>query len=226
MAANASQVAESDFKELKSRLQLIFDADPEQHHNDASLRRFLRAFLTVDEAFQAILKCNKWRREYGLKNISPDDPDIKKNREAKKAMVLRHRDFQGRPVIYIPARNHNVNERDIEETTRFIVHILEEACKKCFEDVIDNLCIIFDLKDFGLNCMDYQLIKNLIWLLSKRYPERLGVCIIMNSPSIFQSCWSVISGWLNDVTASKVVFVNSEEELMKYIHPDILPDEV
>ncbi|XP_064481632.1 uncharacterized protein LOC135394698 [Ornithodoros turicata] len=217
-------VSQEDFDELKKRLQMIFDADPEQFHNDYSITRFLRAFRTIDNAFQAILKCNKWRSEYGVKKISPDQPDIKKNLESKKAMVLGNRDFCGRPVVYIPACKHNVQDRDIDELTRFIVYILEEACKKCFEEVIDNLCIIFDLKDFGLNSMDYPLIKNLIWLLSKHYPERLGVCLVINSPSIFSGCWVVIRGWLDDVTARKVVFINSQEELVKYIHPDILPN--
>ena len=61
--------------------------------------------------------------------------------------------------------------------------------------MIDNLCIVFDLKEFGLSCMDYQMIKNLIWLLSRHYPERLGVCLILNSPGLFSGCWGVIKGW-------------------------------
>lgn len=32
--------------------------------------------------------------------------------------------MHGRPVIYIPARNHNVNDRDIDELTKFIVYCL------------------------------------------------------------------------------------------------------
>lgn len=215
---------ESDFKSLKERLQPIFEADPGQFHNEYALKRFLRAFQTVDSAFEAILKCSKWRREYGVASITVEDPSIKKNLDSKKAMVLRHRDFQGRPVIYIPAKNHNTSERDLDELTRFIVYILEEACKKCFEEVIDNLCIIFDLKDFGLSCMDYQLVKNLIWLLSKHYPERLGVCLILNAPAVFSGCWIIIKQWLNEVTASKVIFISSEGELMKHVHPDILPE--
>lgn len=71
----------------------------------------------------------------------------------------------------------------------------EDACKKCFEEVVDNLCIVFDLKDFGMSCMDYQMIKNLIWLLSRHYPERLGVCLIINAPALFSGCWAVIKGW-------------------------------
>lgn len=71
----------------------------------------------------------------------------------------------------------------------------EEACKKCFEEVVDNLCIVFDLKEFGLSCMDYQMIKNLIWLLSRHYPERLGVCLVLNAPTLFSGCWGIIKGW-------------------------------
>ncbi|KFM75193.1 CRAL-TRIO domain-containing protein, partial [Stegodyphus mimosarum] len=133
-------------------------------------------------------------------------------------MVLRHKDRLGRPVIYIPAKYHSASERNIDEVTKFIVFTLEKACKLCFEEVIDSLCIIFDLKDFGLSCMDYQLVKNLIWLLSRHYPERLGVCIIMNAPVYFSGCWTIIKQWLDDNTANKVIFVNNDEELMTYLH--------
>lgn len=49
---------------------------------------------------------------------------MKKHMEANKARVLRHRDMHGRPVVYIPAKNHNVNDRDIDELTKFIVYCL------------------------------------------------------------------------------------------------------
>uniref|UniRef100_A0A1B6C4H8 CRAL-TRIO domain-containing protein n=1 Tax=Clastoptera arizonana TaxID=38151 RepID=A0A1B6C4H8_9HEMI len=226
MADQTNCVNEEDVKELKQRMKLISDADPLQYHNEFSLRRYLKAFKTVDAAFEQILKTNKWRVEYDIQNLTLNNPVVKKHMDGNKARVLKHRDMVGRPVIYIPAKYHNANTRDIDELTKFIVYCLEDACKKCFEEVIDNLCIVFDLKDFGLSCMDYQVIKNLIWLLSKHYPERLGVCLVINSSTLFSSCWTVIKGWLNENTASKVTFVNSEVELCKYLIPDILPDDI
>jgi hypothetical protein len=104
--------------------------------------------------------------------------------------------------------------------------IQEEASKKSFEDVIDNFCIVFDLKNFSLTCMDYPLIKNIIWLLSRHYPERLGVCLIYNAPTVFSGCWAIIRGWLDENTSSKVTFVNSEEDLCQYLIPDILPTDM
>lgn len=219
----AAPINPDDLQDLKNRMKLIADADPKQYHNEYSLIRYLRAFKTADSAFQAILKTNKWREEYGVEGLAQSE-ELKKY--ANKARVLRHRDCTGRPVIYIPAKNHNSSDRDIDELTKFIVHCLEEAGKKCFEEVTDSLCIIFDLADFSTSCMDYQLIKNLIWLLSKHYPERLGVCLVINSPGIFSTIWPVIRNWLDENTAKKVIFVDNETELCKYLIPDILPTDM
>ncbi|XP_021924458.1 uncharacterized protein LOC110832090 isoform X2 [Zootermopsis nevadensis] len=116
--------SETDLKDLKERMKLIADADPNQYHNELSLKRFLRAFKTTDAAFQAILKTNKWRNEYNVASLTEDNPVVKKHMETNKARVLRHRDIVGRPVIYIPAKNHNVNDRDIDDLTKFIVYCL------------------------------------------------------------------------------------------------------
>ncbi|XP_047522596.1 CRAL-TRIO domain-containing protein C3H8.02 isoform X2 [Pieris napi] len=193
MAEEQKPVNAEDFKQLKERMKLIADADPAQYHNDYSLKRYLRAFKTVDSAFQAILKTNKWRTEYGVTELHENKEIIEKY--SNKARVLRHRDMVGRPIIYIPAKNHSSSDRDIDDLTKFIVHCLEDASKKCFEEVVDNLCIVFDLNNFTLSCMDYQVLKNLIWLLSRHYPERLGVCLIINAPTFFSGCWAVIKGW-------------------------------
>ncbi|XP_014091739.1 uncharacterized protein [Bactrocera oleae] len=213
----------NDLQDLKDRMKLIVEADPKQYHNDFSLKRYLRAFKNVDSAFQAILKTNKWREQYGVNTLGDSDT-IKIH--GNKARVLRHRDCIGRPVIYIPAKNHNSNDRDIDELTKFIVYCLEEACKKCFEEVVDSLCIVFDLAGFSTACMDYQLVKNLIWLLSKHYPERLGVCLIINAPGIFSTIWPVIRQWLDENTAKKVIFVDNEIDLCKHLIPDILPTDM
>ncbi|XP_038213647.1 CRAL-TRIO domain-containing protein C3H8.02 [Zerene cesonia] len=213
-----------DLQQLKERMKLIADADPAQYHNDYSLKRYLRAFKTVDKSFQAILKTNKWRAEYGVDQLHENKELIEKYKD--KAMVLRHRDIVGRPIVYIPAKNHSSSDRNIDDLTKFIVYCLEDASKKCFEEVVDNLCIVFDLNNFTLSCMDYQVLKNLIWLLSRHYPERLGVCLIINAPTFFSGCWAIIKGWLDENTAGKVTFVNSEMDLCQYLIPDILPTDI
>lgn len=45
-------VNEADLQDLKNRMKLISEADPSQYHNEFSLKRYLRAFKTVDDAFK------------------------------------------------------------------------------------------------------------------------------------------------------------------------------
>lgn len=78
-------------------------------------------FFLIPNLPQAILKTNKWRETYGVKDLE-QLPAIQNN--LLKARVLNHRDITGRPVIYIPAKNHNTSERDIDELTKFIVFCL------------------------------------------------------------------------------------------------------
>lgn len=56
MADELKPVNEEDLKQLKERMKLIADADPAQYHNDYSLKRYLRAFKTVDGAFQVVFR--------------------------------------------------------------------------------------------------------------------------------------------------------------------------
>jgi len=50
--------SEADLKDLKERMKLIADADPNQYHNELSLKRYLRAFKTANAAFQVLLYTN------------------------------------------------------------------------------------------------------------------------------------------------------------------------
>lgn len=48
----ASNVNVDDLRDLKDRMKFIVEADPRQYHNEYSLKRYLRAFKTTDNAFQ------------------------------------------------------------------------------------------------------------------------------------------------------------------------------
>ncbi|CAH1991503.1 unnamed protein product [Acanthoscelides obtectus] len=217
---------ELHFKDLKSRMKLIASADPDQYLSDLSLRRYLNAFGDADKAFHAILKTNKWRREYGVKDLTKDHPVMRRYIGENKAIILDYRDGLGRPVIYIPAKNYNSSSRNLDEMTKFIVYCLEEASNMCVEDFTDDICLVFDLSGFNISSIDYQLVKNIIWLISKHYPERLGVCLILNASSMFSGCWTIIKGWLNKKTTQKVHFIDNEEQLSRYLLPAIIPEEV
>jgi len=43
-----------------------------------------------------LVKCIKWRREFGVESLSDSDPDIKTEIDCGKVQLLQHRDFCGR----------------------------------------------------------------------------------------------------------------------------------
>lgn len=197
-----TSAVDDDFLELKSRLEPLFEAEPLKAQSDACLRRFLRAFQDVDEAYSALIKYVDWREEYGVNCLSRGDDDIEEQLALGKAEVLDFPDHRGRPIVLVTVRNHDARSRDLNVLTKFIIYIL----------------------GFSLSNMDYGFVKQLIWLLSRRYPERLGKCLIVNSPFIFTGCWALIRLWLHEVTSSKIVFIKSKDHLAEYIPLNVLPN--
>jgi len=63
--------------------------------------------------------------------------------------------------------------------------------------------------------------------LLKYYPERLGLAVLFDAGSLFETLWKTIRGLLNDVTASKVCFTSTlEEERLDPLLRDLGPEVV
>ncbi|XP_078405849.1 uncharacterized protein LOC144685312 isoform X2 [Cetorhinus maximus] len=69
--------------------------------NDKAFARFLRAFRSVDQAFNAILRYLKWRKEFGVDSITVEDSDIKNELRSGKALLLEEKDNAGRQAHLI-----------------------------------------------------------------------------------------------------------------------------
>lgn len=50
--SSGPDVSSADLEDLKNRMKMIASADPKQFQNEFALKRYLRAFKTVDAAFQ------------------------------------------------------------------------------------------------------------------------------------------------------------------------------
>ncbi|XP_019621718.1 PREDICTED: CRAL-TRIO domain-containing protein C589.09, mitochondrial-like [Branchiostoma belcheri] len=224
----ARQKVEPDCQENVDSLREVLRKDAKTGEQikdvpDKALRRFLRAHLTVPEAHKVYVKCEKWRQKYGVENIKPEDPAIQSELATGKGIILEERDKMGRPIILVTVHLHDTKNRDMDVLTKFTVYMLETLSNMSDQGEIDNICVLFDMKDFSLRNMDYQFVKTLIMLLQRYFPERLGVCLIVNAPTLFSGCWLIIRPWLDERTRKKVAFVYSEEELSEYIGVDALP---
>jgi hypothetical protein len=124
--------------------------------------------------------------------------------------VVEGYDTTGRPAIFIYARKHNKNDRNLEELRLLIIYTMETIIKRTKPDE-ERMLICFDLTDFRMSCMDYEMVKLLISILEFNYPETLSSALIINAPFIFYACWAVIRPWLDPVTAAKVAFVSGDK---------------
>lgn len=189
--------------------------------SDVTLLRFLRGRkLDVDVTLKSIVRHSKWRTDEAVATITPED--IRKEQDIGKLQVY-GRDKNGRPVLYIFAKRHNKNDRDVAEMKKYIIYTLETALKNTNPED-ERFTIIFDLSGFSLRCMDYEVLKLLIDILGYNYPETLQTAYVVYAPFLFWACWAIIKSWLDPVTAAKAQFVK-ETELFDIIeaaeiHPD------
>ena len=95
----------------------------------------------------------------------------------------------------------------MDEITRFIILTLETACRN-LRPPDETVVIVFDLKNFSLQCMDYKVVKRLVYILGHFYPERLEKCYIVHAPVVFDACWAIIRPWIDPVTVAKVQFID------------------
>jgi hypothetical protein len=59
-------------------------------------------------------------------------------------------------------------------------------------------------------------------MFATKYPESLGVALIINAPFIFWACWKIVSSWIDPLTAKKIIFT-SPDKLIEWIDPEHIP---
>ncbi|KAK7067349.1 hypothetical protein SK128_010313 [Halocaridina rubra] len=214
----------ADIAKLKEKLKVIEIKNMEI--DDKVLRRYLVAHRKVDAAFEKILATDKWREEFGVAQLTGDSPGVKRSQGHRVYRLLDAKDKLGRPVGYILARNHSFRKRNLEDLTQFIVWKMEEGCARCQESGIENTCALYDLKGFTLASLDYPLLRVLYSTLIDHYPERLGVCLVLNAPAFFPPIWAILRTWLDENSASKIKFIKNDEELATYVDLSIIPTDM
>ena len=175
-----------------------------------------------DKAYRAMVRHDAWRRDLKVDSIL--ERQFSEGNYAKVKAGPNYRLLNGQPAVYIIARKHNKNNRDVEELRDFIIYSLEEALKAA-DPREERLNMVFDLHEFSLSCMDYEGVQMIIQILGHNYPETLQRAYIVNHPVLFSACWFVISPWLDETTRAKVVFT-SPEELRQLVDPASAPHEV
>eukprot|EP00818_Percolomonas_sp_WS_P010370 CAMPEP_0117437006 /NCGR_PEP_ID=MMETSP0759-20121206/1300_1 /TAXON_ID=63605 /ORGANISM="Percolomonas cosmopolitus, Strain WS" /LENGTH=255 /DNA_ID=CAMNT_0005228623 /DNA_START=1446 /DNA_END=2213 /DNA_ORIENTATION=+ len=202
------------FSDLKTR-------EDRKFCTERCMLRYLRARdFDVDKAEKMLRGTLEWRHEYQPHKIKPHDLEM----EASSGKIyVRGKDKMGRPLLFLIPRNEN--SKDYDKNVRLLVYTLERAIQE-MDDGVEQLVLMMDFKGWGRhNSVPISVARQVIHILSNHYPERLGVCYMMDTPWLFSLFWKSISIFLHPNTSSKVKFVSSkdrEKVLSETIHLDNL----
>jgi hypothetical protein len=158
---------------------------PEEHITDDEcmflsrecLLRYLRATKwDINEASARLKGTLTWRREYGIRMLTPDFISIEN--ETGKQVLLGY-DIHGRPCLYMMPKNQNTEVSDRQ--MQHLVFMLERTIDLMGPDQ-ETLAIVinFDETKSGGGGTIGQ-VKQTLNILQYHYPERLGRAFVINS---------------------------------------------
>ena len=94
---------------------------------------------------------------------------------------------------------------------------------------VETFCTILDLQ--GVSLTNFYRVKDYVMAAARvgqdRYPEIMGKFYIINAPWAFSAVWSMIKGWLDEVTVNKVDIIGTayKDKLLAQIPVENLPKE-
>ena len=140
--------AEADLAAALEELKKL-DGMREGHADDLTMRWFLKdRDLDVEEAAIKVRKYNAWRVENKYENITLES--VRDEFETGKAVLLEERDVLGRQVVSVTLTKHVIAERDLEDTKRLTVYLLDEGLKRINEGAArgepETVLAVFDLR--------------------------------------------------------------------------------
>ncbi|KAI9837224.1 MAG: hypothetical protein M1819_000298 [Sarea resinae] len=179
------------------------------------LLRYLRAVKwNVHEAPKRILATLTWRREYGIKEHTPEYISVEN--ETGKQVILGY-DNAARPCLYL-----NPGKQNTQKSERQIQHLVF-----MLERVIDlmvpgqetlSLLVNFKESTSGSNPSVGQG-RQTLSILQNHYPERLGRALVINVPWAVWGFFKLITPFIDPLTREKLKF---NENLREHIPPSQL----
>jgi hypothetical protein len=236
------------YEELKELIQKA-KIDPQVYgeNNFNRLFRFLRARkFDPNAAFLMIQKNEKWRKEFAGLDLRLEKAEDILNCDLSKVYDyfptwIQGYDKQSRPVSYRRFGKFEIwnilKLTTLESLVRFHAWESEQSLRLMEQKsqeigyTIETFVIIIDALGWSLGLATseaFAFIKSMASVDSDHYPERLGLCIIINAPSMLSFSWRVIAGFLDDVTKAKIKILGTDPNewrpvLLSVIDEDQIP---
>lgn len=209
--------------------------------------RFLRARKFDHHAAFAMMQRNeKWRNEFAGLDLRLEkaedilDCDLSKVYEYFPTWIQGY-DKQARPVSYRRFGKFEIwnilKLTTLERIMRFHAWESEQSLRLMEQKsqeigyTIETFVVIIDALGWSIGLATseaFAYIKSMASIDSDHYPERLGLCIIINAPSMLSFSWRIIAGFLDDVTKAKIKILGTDPKewrpvLLSVIDEDQIP---
>jgi hypothetical protein len=224
-----------------NQLRMMLEAEGYTARLDTlTLLRFLRARkFDVELSKKMFVETETWRKETKLDELINAWDYPEKEQISKYYVQFYHKtDKDGRPVYIEQLGGIDLTEMyKITSAERMLTNLAIEyermaddflpACSRQSGRLIETACTIMDLKGVTLTKVPqvYSYVRQASTISQNYYPERLGKLYLINAPWGFSTVWSVVKGWLDPVTVSKINILGSgyKSELLKQIPAENLP---
>eukprot|EP00931_Biecheleriopsis_adriatica_P115504 TRINITY_DN91292_c0_g1_i1.p1 TRINITY_DN91292_c0_g1~~TRINITY_DN91292_c0_g1_i1.p1 ORF type:complete len:432 (+),score=73.96 TRINITY_DN91292_c0_g1_i1:46-1296(+) len=184
--------------------------------DDACVKRYLRACEgNVQQAARALASTLEWRLR-----VHPAAIECSACLQDPHSHNLRTVgiDAYGRPVIYT-CFSQAMNRTDHAKSMEHLTRALEDACailasraKTSASAKPAETCVwVADFHGYSFLKDSNPRTAILAAKLMSHYPERLGRCVLVDAPSMFAATWSAVRQVINATTASKVVFLRTDD---------------
>mmetsp|Transcript_5852 Transcript_5852/g.8190 ORF Transcript_5852/g.8190 Transcript_5852/m.8190 type:complete len:267 (-) Transcript_5852:9-809(-) len=196
--------------------------------DDHCLLRYLRArSFDQDKSLAMIQETLKWRfnpTQYSKVCPYKITADDVKEVLSLGTMYQNGHTKDGYPIIYITPGAYNPNS--VEQRINFLIFAMETAISTMNKaHSVEKMCWVCDFSAYGNRSKSpdsMEVTKASVNILQNHYPERLGLCFVINAPWYFSLLYKIVSLLLDPVTKEKIHWVSGNKEqigeyLQKYI---------
>ncbi|KAJ3103833.1 Ribosomal RNA-processing protein 7 A [Phlyctochytrium planicorne] len=190
-------------KMFLSTVRELYKEDNVDVFNDQELAKFLIAQKGhMGKAMSALAETLAWRKSFGVDKTLMEEDFKDLDGTGKAQFFGRARD--GTPILVINLSRHTTPKdapaRDRE--IRYIVYVLERARQDGI--LMDKMTVIVDRANITSGQSDTTVIKTVIPILQKHYPECLSRMIIFPTNTWFWMFWRVAKVFIDQATVPKI----------------------
>ena len=211
------------------------------NYDDLFLLRFLRARkFDLEKTMEMFKKFLKWRIDMKVEEIN-QSYELENLIQIKKLYPhgYHRTDKIGRPIYIELYDKTDVNELfKITTDDKMIKYYIKQyerqikyifpACSAVVKRPVEQSCTILDANGIGITSL-FGPIKGFVKLASDigqdYYPEMLGKMTIVNVGFLFRAVWSLVKGFIDPKTQSKINLLKStyKDDLLKLVDEENLP---